>query len=256
MFGGALRLGPESLRQIRRRQALFLRTLGAIWIGVPLLNLLVVLALDVTGLAATILLLMAICPGMPLLVASTRSVEGAMGTAFAALFLIAVMEPLLIPQWTRLLSLLSPADLTVQTKHVLAVLVPTVFLPVALGFGVRMLAPRSALDLARVCEMVAIVGIAMDVIVVLIQGAPLLVHVPLRAFAAAVLVTLGDATIGYWVGWPNREDQKAIAMASSLGNPALALAIVEVSSQDPKPAHWSRSTCWSGPLCCFRSSGG
>src|SRR5262249_54424669 len=155
------------------------------------------------------LLLMAICPGMPLLLATTRSVEGAAGTAFVALLLTATIEPVLIPYWTRLLSVVHPADLTVQPRHVLAVLVPTVFIPVAVGFAVRLLAPRAAPAVARVSNLVGVVGIAMDLLVVLIQGAPLLVHVPLRAFAATAVVTLGDAAIGYWAGWPNTEDQKA-----------------------------------------------
>src|SRR5262245_34979366 len=229
MFGGALRLGPASLRQVRKRPRLFLRMLVAVWLAVPLLTIAVVLAFDVSGLSATTLLLMAICPGMPLLLASTGTVKGAVDTAFVALLLTATMEPLLIPYWTRFLRVVHPGDLTVQARDVFAVLVPTVFIPVAVGFLIRQLAPRVATGLARVSEMIAVVGIAMDVLVVLIQGAPLLVQAPVRAFAAAVVVTFGDTAIGYLAGWPKMEDQKAIAMASALGNPALALAIIGAS---------------------------
>jgi hypothetical protein len=49
---------------------------------------------------------------------------------------------------------------------------------------------------------------------------PVLGRVPLRAFAAAVVVTFGDTAIGYLSGWPRIEDQRAVAMASALGNPA------------------------------------
>jgi bile acid:Na+ symporter, BASS family len=229
MFSGAVRLGPAALRQVRKRRALFTRTLVAVWVVVPTVTILVVLALDVRGMSATTLLLMAICPGMPLLLASTRSVEGAVGTAFVALLLTATIEPLLIPVWTRLLTIAHPTDLTIGTRDVLGVLVPTVFVPVAAGFAVRRIAPRLATHLARASEAVATVGIVADVLVVLIQGAPLLIHVPVRAYAAAAIVTLGDAVIGYWTGWPNAEDQSAIAMASSLGNPALAIAVMSAS---------------------------
>ena len=229
MFAGALRLGPASLRQVRRRPMLFVRTLAAVWIAVPLLTVAVVLAFDVSGLKATTLLLMSICPGMPLLVASTRSVKGAKDTAFVALLLTATIEPLLIPHWTRFLSVVHPGDLTVERRDVVAVLVPTVFIPVAVGFVIRQLAPRVAAALARLSEMIAVVGIVMDVLVVLIQGAPLLLRVPVRTFAAAVVVTLGDTAIGYLAGWPKMEDQRAIAMSSALGNPALALAVMEAS---------------------------
>jgi BASS family bile acid:Na+ symporter len=204
----------------------------AVWIAVPLLTIAVVLAFDVRGLMATTLLLMAICPGMPLLLATTGSVKGAVETAFVALLLTATIEPLLIPYWTRLLSSVHPGDLTIQSRDVIAVLVPTVFIPVAAGFAIRQLAPRAASALARGSAMIAAIGIAMDVLVVLIQGAPLLVQVPVRAFAAAVVVTLGDTAIGYLAGWPKMEDQKAIAMSSALGNPALALAVMGASYPD------------------------
>jgi hypothetical protein len=76
------------------------------------------------------------------------------------------------------------------------------------------------------------VGIAIDMVVVLIEGAPLLLFVPPQAFAAAALLTFADVTMGYWAGWPRTQDQKAIALASSLGNPALALALMSVSIPD------------------------
>jgi predicted Na+-dependent transporter len=70
--------------------------------------------------------------------------------------------------------------------------------------------------------------------VVLAEGAELLWHVPLRAFAAALAITLGDALIGYWVARPDVEDQMAISLAVALGNPALAIAVVEASYPDHK----------------------
>jgi BASS family bile acid:Na+ symporter len=229
MFSGAVRLGLASLRQIREKPMLFLRTLLAVWVAVPVLTMLVVVAFDVRGMYATTFLLMAVCPGMPLLLATTRSVKGAMGTAFVALLLTATLEPLLIPSWTRVLSLVHPDDLTVGTRDVLAVLVPTVFIPVLAGFAVRRVAPGAAATLAHISERVAQIGIVADVLVVLIQGAPLLTHMPARAYGAAVVVTIGDGAIGYWSGWPNIEDQQAIATASALGNPALALAVIGTS---------------------------
>jgi len=69
-------------------------------------------------------------------------------------------------------------------------------------------------------------------VVALIQGAPLLRLVPLRAYAAAIIITIGDALIGFWVARPDPEDQKAVALATALGNPALALAVVETSYPD------------------------
>jgi BASS family bile acid:Na+ symporter len=229
MLDVSLRLGREVLLRVRARPDLFLRTLAAVWIGVPLLTLLVIRALDVPPRASSLLLLMAFCPGVPLVLVSTRSVQGALPTAFLALILAAVTEPFLIPYGARIVSALQPVDLTVRPRHVLAVILPTVFLPVVLGFAIHDLFPRAAPLLARISNVVFGLALTGCVILVLVKAAPLLLNVPALAIVAVVLITLGDALIGYWAGGPDRDDQKAIALAVALGNPALALAVVEVS---------------------------
>ena len=229
MLGGALRVGPAAFRRLRERPGLFARTLVAIWVAVPVVNIAVVFGLGVTGLGATTLLIMSVCPGVPLLLASTRSVRGAVSTAFLALLLSAAIEPLMLPLWTRVMTGIQPADLTIQAIDVMQVRVPTLWLPIAVGFAVRAAWPRVAGVLARISDGVFIVGVAASAIVVIIQGLPLLVQTPMRTFIAAAVITVGDALIGYWAGWPHREDQKAIALAAALANPALALAVVEVS---------------------------
>jgi bile acid:Na+ symporter, BASS family len=232
MFGGALRLGPAALRRIAERPALFLRTLLAVWLAVPAWTVLVVAAFRLEGPGAATLLLMAGCPGVPLLLASTRTVRGAMNTAFVALVLTAATEPLLIPQWTRVVSRILPFDLTVEPRHILQVLVPTIFVPIALGFVVRTISARLAGVLARVSDWVYLVGIVGCVLFLVAGSLPLIARIPLWTLVAAVIITVGDAIIGYWAGWPDRDDQKAIALAAALGNPALALAVVEVSYPD------------------------
>jgi BASS family bile acid:Na+ symporter len=233
MFGGALRLGPAPLRQIVRRPALFIRTLLAVWIAVPAVTMVVVLGLRIEGRAAAVMLLMAGCPGIPVLLAITKQVKGAMSTAFVALLLTAATEPLLIPQWTRILSWVLPMDLSVTPAHILHVLVPTIFVPIALGFLLRLvIRPRRTLLLVHVADWVYAVGLAGCMINMAAVAIPLLVQVPPMAILATALVSVGDALIGYWAGWPHPEDQKAIALATALGNPALALAVAEASYPD------------------------
>jgi BASS family bile acid:Na+ symporter len=227
MFGAALRLGPESFKRVRDQWALFVRALVAVWLIVPLLTLLVILAFNVRGLGATVLLLMSVCPGVPLVLAQTRSVRGTAGTAFVVLLLTATTEPLLIPVWTRILTMLHPKDLAVQPADVLHVLLPTVFLPVGLGFTFRSIAPRVAPALARISDVLFLVGILIGAAAVLVRGVPLLGAVPAETFAAVMVITVADALIGFWAGRPERGDQKALALAVTLGNPALALGIVE-----------------------------
>jgi bile acid:Na+ symporter, BASS family len=229
ILGGALRLGPESLRRARGRPGPLLRSLVVVWLGVPILAILVTKALDVPGLGAVTLLLMAICPGVPLLLAKTRSVRGATSTALVLLMATSVTAPLFIPLWTKILSAVSPYDLVLRPRQAFSALLPTVFAPLLLGFAVRAISPRAATALARVTDILFIAGLAFLLILAVIKSAPLLAGIALRTLVAAVLIELGAALMGYWAGGPDTEDRKATSLAAAMGNPALALAVVQAS---------------------------
>jgi bile acid:Na+ symporter, BASS family len=228
MFSAALRLGPEALGRIRERPRLFVRTFAAVWLFIPLLTVLVVYAFGVVGTSATLLLLMAVCPGTPALLTFVRIARSSVATAFVALVLTTATEPLFIPYWTRFLSRFLSVDLTIHADQVLFVLVPTVYAPIVLGFLMHRISINASAAVARVSDVVDLVGTGACVIVILAYGFPLLIRVPLAAIYAIVVITAGDAVLGFWAARPNRAEQKAIAAAAALGNPALALVVVEV----------------------------
>ena len=236
MFGAALRLGPKALHRVKDHPRLFLRTFAAVWLVIPLFTVVVIYKLGVVGTSATLLLLMSVCPGTPALLTFVRIVRSSMATAFAALFLTTLTEPILIPYWTRFLSRFHYVDLTIQPEQVLIVLLPTVFLPSVLGFWINQMSLKSAPKLARVSDVVDLVGTAASVALILHQGLPVLSRVPPETFAATIIITAADAAFGYWAARPNRAEQKAMAAAAALGNPALALVVVEVIYHEMRAA--------------------
>jgi BASS family bile acid:Na+ symporter len=171
---------------------------------------------------------MSVCPGTPTLLTFVRIARSSIATAFVALVLTTATEPFLIPYWTRILSMFHSVDLTVQPRQVLTVLLPTVFFPIVLGFLVHKIWINTAPVLARASDFVDLVGTGASIAVILSQGFPVLLHVPPSAIAATVVITAGDAALGFWAARPNLAEQKAIAAAAALGNPALALVVVEV----------------------------
>jgi predicted Na+-dependent transporter len=104
-----------------------------------------------------------------------------------------------------------------------------VFLPIAIGLVIRDISDRATVFLARVSDLVYLTGVVACLVAVSLKGLPLLNQVPPRAIAGAWIITVADALFGYWAGSPNIEDRKAIALATALGNPALAIAVVEES---------------------------
>ena len=203
--------------------------LAVIWIAIPLFTALVILGLGVVGTSAALLLLMSVCPGLPNLLTWARIARSSITIAFVALLVTAATEPFMIPYWTRLLSKFLPIDLTVQPSDVLNVIVPTVLLPIVLGFLVRKISLRATEVLARISDYIDVAGTVATIAVILYQGLPRLTYVPPAALVALVIITFGYAAFGFWAARPNLDEQKAIAAAAALGNPALALVIVEVS---------------------------
>lgn len=228
VFSAALKLGPRALNRVREHPRLFLRTCSAVWIGIPLFSVLVMYLLGVGGTSATLLLLMSVCPGTPALLTFVRIARSSIATAFVALLLTTATEPLLIPFWTRLLSRFLTVDLTIQSRQVLNVLLPTVFFPIVLGFVLHKISIKKADLLVSVSNYVDLVGTGACVLLILGEGLPFLSGVPLVAVVAIIIITAGDAALGWWAARPNLAEQKAIAAAAALGNPALALVVVEV----------------------------
>jgi hypothetical protein len=72
------------------------------------------------------------------------------------------------------------------------------------------------------------VGTTACIALILSQGFPVLSRVPPAAVVATIIITAGDAALGFWAARPDLAEQKAIAAAAALGNPALALVVVEV----------------------------
>jgi len=189
---------------------------------------LVIYVFGVVGTSATLLLLMSVCPGTPSLLTFVRIARSSISTAFVALVLTTATEPFLIPYWTLVLSKFYSVDLTIQPGQVLRVLLPTVFFPIVLGFLVQKRWINKAAVLARASDFVDLIGTGAGVAVILSLGFPVLLRVPPSAIAAIVVITAGDAALGFWAARPNLAEQKAIAAAAALGNPALALVVVEV----------------------------
>jgi len=227
---GALRITPSALfRTLRERPSLVLRFLFVVWIAAPALAIGVTRVFHLHGAGGAAVLLMAICPGVPVVLWSTRSLSGATNTALVVLLASALTAPVFMPPLAKLISALHPAQFSVPSRRIVLTLLPTVFAPIALGLSVRALSPRLAGALARLTDVVARAGFAVVVVGVLVRGGPLLMSVPPRTFVAVVIVTLGEALLGYWAGGPDPGDRRATSMAAALGNPALALAVVAVS---------------------------
>lgn len=134
-----------------------------------------------------------------------------------------------MPLWIRVVAAMFELSVVTSPLALAAALAPSIYLPMLVGALVRRRWSRHAERLARGCDVLFGVGTVASLAIVLVRGAPLLASVPVRAFGAVVAFTTASALVGYAVGGPHASDRRVAALATSLSNPALALAIVATS---------------------------
>jgi BASS family bile acid:Na+ symporter len=223
------------IADLARRGNLVLRALAVVWVGVPVFAIAAVALLRLPPLGALALVIVAICPGVPLVLKSASRAHGSRRTALLVLLATAITAPLMIPLWSAVLSRTTHYAVAIDPIEVVRVVVPSVIVPFVVGRLVRIAAPRVAEVLAKIANIVFLAGIAVLLVVAVSKALPVLAAASLRAVMATVLVTLAAFVVGYLAGQPRAEDRTALAYAAALGNPALALAVAAGSFPTSEP---------------------
>jgi BASS family bile acid:Na+ symporter len=237
MLSVGLRTDTALVADLKHRWGLVLRALAVVWLGVPLLVIVAVWLLRVPPLGTATLLLMAICPGVPFVVISTKRASGSARTALLVLLATLITAPVMVPLWAAVIARSSRFVFVVDAMTVLRVIIPSVILPFAIGRIINRVSQRAAVTLAKLATIMFVAGIAIAVAVLVVKAIPVLAASSLQAFVAVVVVTLAAAALGYAAGGPHAPDRIALGYAAALGNPALALAIAArtVPTADPLP---------------------
>ena len=235
MLSVGLRTDRTLLREAGARWRLLARALAVVWIGVPVVALVELAVFRPPPLGAEMLMLMAVCPGVPFVMWKTARIHpGDVTTSLLVLLATALTAPLLLPLWTVILRGISPFALTISPLDVLATLARQVFVPLAIGVVVRHVAPRPAATLAKVANALVIAGLAVAVVVLVAKAIPVVRAAAPRTMVAGAIMTIVAAVMGYLAGGPRLADRRALAYGAALGNPALALAVLAHTNPDLK----------------------
>jgi BASS family bile acid:Na+ symporter len=199
----------------------------AVWIAVPLLTLAVLYTLRPPPYSIATLMVMAICPGVPLLLRKSDKAHGNRDTALSVLIMTVVTAVLMTPFWALILERFTPLDLKVHPRDVVLVVFPKVLLPYIVGRIIRELSPRVAKPLAKIAYGVFLAG-GVVVLLALIFKHPISVRdLSVRGILASLVIALGSAVLGFYAEYrAPLEHRTAIAFAGAFGNPMLALAIL------------------------------
>lgn len=217
---------------LRERRGLVLRALLAVWLAVPLLSLAILYVLRPPPLSAATLMVMAICPGVPLLLHKTDRAHGDRDTALIVLITALATAIVLTPLWAVVLKQFTPLDLHVRMRDVVVVIVPSVIAPYVLGRIIAAISPRVASPLASIANALFVAGLVVIAIVLVAKTGLGLREISPSGAVACILIGFGAAAIGYFATRSGFARQTSIAYAAAFGNPALALAVMSQSYQE------------------------
>jgi len=232
MLSIGLRTDTTIVADLKQQWRLILRALAVVWLGVPALVILAVRAFQVPPIGTTTLLLMALCPGFPILVKFTERAGGSSRTALLVLLATALTAPVMVPPWAAIIAQRSRFAFVVDAVTVLEVVIPSVILPFVIGRIIHLVSERAAVMLAKLATIVFVAGMAITLVVLTVKAIPVLAASSPQVFVALIFSTLAAAALGYAVGGPRTPDRIALGYAAALGNPALALAIAARTAPD------------------------
>ncbi len=233
-FGAGLQVDRDHLKGMIAHVGLLARALLANVIIVPLLGVIIATALRLNPFVATGFLLMAIAPGVPLVLSGIKKKGGSLSFAIALAFLLPLVSIVTVPITAELvLPVQATAELPIGRFFMTLVLFQ--FVPLIAGVALSGVLRERAPQIARVLNLVFLLAVValLAVLAPRIAHGVALVFGSLGIIAIICLVGLSTAT-GWLLGGRDIEDRRVLAIATTLRNIGLVSSIATASFREPE----------------------
>ena len=214
----------KDLTYLWRRPALFLRSVLAMYLLVPLAALALVKILPLSPGVEVGLLVLAVSAGAPLLPRKLLNIgDGAY--IFSLVVTTSLLAIVLVPAWLALLGPWFGYPVQLHPERVAWVFAKTFFLPLALGMLIRWRFPAFADRFGD--RLMAIAGLLLTVcaLLLLILHWEVLLDVQWSGMLALAGLILAALSIGHLLGGPAAEDRTALAIACSTRHLGIAILV-------------------------------
>lgn len=209
------------------------RALVAIHLLVPALAIGVALLLDLSPSIRLALLAMAVSPIPPILPGKQLKAGGDQRYIFGLLVAVSLVSCLTIPAAVALLGQIFGKEAHVGLFAVARLIATSVLLPLLVGLLFRHLAPGLADRLGPWCSRLGTALLMLGVIPVLMKVWPSMVALAYNGAAWVIAaVVVAAMAVGHLLGGPHADERSALAMASAMRHPGVALAIIGLNAPD------------------------
>ncbi|MGF6272574.1 BASS family bile acid:Na+ symporter [Massilia sp. UYP11] len=209
-----------------RRPRLLLRALLAVVVVVPLVAALLVALLPLRESVEIAIVLMAVSPLPPIVLAREIRFGARKPYAYGLLVAMATLSIVTVPAAVAILAWLFDAHAAVSPLAVAQLVFVSLFVPLGLGLGLRALAPGPAARAAPLVGNFAFGLLALACLPLLVTVAPELARLIGDGTALAILaVVLAGLVAGHLLGGPDPHDRVALALSCATRHPAIAMLV-------------------------------
>jgi predicted Na+-dependent transporter len=234
MFSLGLASEAGELRWALGRPGLVARALVTVLVIVPAAAVVVTRALGLPWAAQVGIVLMAVCPGAPVALRRSLDAGGHHSFSTALQLLVATLAVVTMPVSIALLNPLYSGHASISPGQVARQVFTAQLLPIGLGLLARRMAPAlAARSVPVVTRAASLMLAAFSVVLILVIWRAVLGAWP-RTILAIMVVTLVALAVGHAMGAPGGDTRTAVAMASAIRNPGLALLVAAANNAAPE----------------------
>jgi BASS family bile acid:Na+ symporter len=235
VFGLGLHATLEDVSYLFRRPGLLVRALLAMGVVVPFVAAVLAAVFDLYPPVEIALLLLAVSPVPPILPGKQLKLGGHASYVYGLLVTAALFAIVLVPLMIEVLGRVFQREAHIAPAAIAKVVLITVLAPIVAGLAVRHFAPALAERIASFVTRLGTVLLIVGLLPILVTAWPGIVSLigngTILAIAAVVIAGL---IAGHLLGGPDPDDRTALAIASSMRHPGVALAIAKVNFPDEK----------------------
>ena len=230
VLGVGLHSTPGNAAYLFRHPGLLAKTIVSMNIIMPLIALWLAVVFNLDPRVKIALIALSLSPVPPFLPPKVTKTGGETSYNVGLLTAAALLSIVIIPISIRLLSALFSIPFDVPWQVIAKLVGATILVPLAIGIGVRQLAPSIARRIDRPTGVVATVLLVASFIPIVINAWPDVTDlIGNGTLAAIVAITLAGLVVGHLLGGPHHEDRVVLALSTASRHPAVAMAIASAT---------------------------
>ena len=235
VFCVALNTQRGDMMSLLRRPGLWLRSILAMNIIMPLIAALLAGAFALNRQIEVALIALAVSPVPPILPNKLMKAGASRSYSVALLALSAAMAVVLIPATIWLLGQAFGREVLVPPAAVFKAVAMSVLAPLLAGALVRELAPNVAAKISGpMAKLANVLLLAAFVPVVVVAWPELVKELGNFTLVAIAVLTLGGLLVGHVLGGPHDGDRTALALSTASKHPGVAIAVAGIIAPGDK----------------------